>query len=71
MKLFTIGPTVSGESNGDNVVVFDDDEDAACMELKLFCDVMFRDLINGGFLIDDENAKPRRSVALKVIGMGN
>lgn len=32
--------------------------------LKLFCDWMLRDLSNGGFLIDDENAKPRRNVAL-------
>lgn len=70
MKLFTIGPTVSGETDGDSVAGFDV-ADGACMELKLFCDVMFRDLISGGFLIDDENAKPRRSVALKIDGNGN
>lgn len=61
-----IGPTVSGDTDGDNVDGFAD-ADGACIELKLFCDVMFRDLINGGFFIDDENAKPRLNVALKMI----
>lgn len=28
------------------------------------CDVMFRDFNSGGFFIDDENARPRRKVAL-------
>lgn len=32
--------------------------------LKLFCDWILRDFSKGGFLIDDENAKPRRNVAL-------
>lgn len=35
-------------------------------KLKLFCDVIFRDFTSGGFLIDDENANPLRSVALKL-----
>lgn len=30
----------------------------------LLCDVMFRDFNSGGFFIDDENARPRRKVAL-------
>lgn len=64
MKLLTIGPTVSGETDGDSVDGFDV-EHGVCIELKLFCDVMFLDLISGGFFIDDEKAKPRRSVALK------
>ncbi len=65
MKLLITGPTVRGETDGDNADGFVD-EDGACIELKLFCDVMFRDLINGGFFIDDENAKPRLNVALKI-----
>lgn len=56
--------TVNGDTDGDSVAGFDD-EDGACIELKLFCDVMLRDLISGGFFIDDENAKPRLNVALK------
>lgn len=66
IKLLIIGPTVRGETDGDNVAGLAD-EDGACIELKLFCDVMFLDLIKGGFFIDDENAKPRRNVALKLI----
>lgn len=64
MKLLITGPTVKGETDGDNVEGFAD-EDGACIELKLFCDVMFLDFISGGFFIDDENAKPRLNVALK------
>lgn len=59
------GPTVRGETDGDSAEVFVV-EDGACIELKLFCDVMFLDLINGGFFIDDENAKPRLNVALRL-----
>lgn len=65
MKLLIIGPTVKGEIDGDSVEGCID-EDGACIELKLFCDVIFLDLINGGFFIDDENAKPRLKVALKL-----
>lgn len=65
MKLLTIGPTVMGETDGDSVEGFAD-EGGACIELKLFCDVMFLDFISGGFLID-ENAKPRLNVALRKI----
>lgn len=32
--------------------------------VKLLCDWILRDFNNGGFFIDDENANPRRNVAL-------
>lgn len=47
--------------------VTDDDDDAWAVigdVLKLFCDWIFLVLVSGGFFIDDENAMPRRSVAL-------
>lgn len=46
------------------VLLLEIDDCGAFDALKLFCDWMLRDLSSGGFLIDDENAKPRRSVAL-------
>lgn len=39
-------------------------------QLKLFWDVMFRVFTNGGFFIEEEKAKPRRSVALVGLGGG-
>lgn len=62
--------SIPNEDTGSSVTDEDDDDaTATCVPIgdvvKLFCDWIFLDLVNGGFLIDDENAKPRRSVALK------
>lgn len=46
----------------DDVFVSATFAELAVVIVKLFCEITFRDFTRGGFLIDDEKAKPRRNV---------